>query len=90
MKPVFFLLRTCSKVSLASDIRQKGHITGLLYRESELALGTSRDAGALTSHDATVRVEKLLEKFNVLVVDIFDIVLLKEALFFHNSFRISC
>lgn len=69
------------RVGLASYIRKKRHEASALDREVELALVLCRNAAALASEDAGMRVEELLKNIDVLVVDVLDVVDREKALF---------
>jgi hypothetical protein len=52
--------------------------------QSKLALAFGADAGFLAADDAGVRVQESFDDFRVLIIDMFDVVLAKVALFFHG------
>lgn len=59
---------------------------GAFNRLGELALVLGRHATSLTGEQAAVRIEKLLQKFRILVVYVFNIVLRKVTLLLHIFF----
>ena len=71
------------KFHLASYERQKSHEPCTLHSSGELALILGGDASALATKDASVRIQELPQDLCILVVDEFDVVLAKIALFLH-------
>jgi len=57
---------------LPSDEREESHDACAFYRDRELTLHLYAHAGALPGHDTPMRIKKLLEKFRILVVDVFE------------------
>ena len=56
-------------LELANNVRDQGHEAGALHRLAERALAGGRKAGAAARHDLAVRIEKLFDRLDVLVVD---------------------
>ena len=77
MKVFFF----CVFQALLSDVRKKSHESGALDGHSELSLVLRAGSGSLLGLHSSVRIEKLLEDLGILVVDVFDIIRGKIALF---------
>lgn len=64
-----------SFLNLLLDEREEGHETCALYSSfyGPLLLGGETALGA--SHDATVRIDELLEQVDIFVVDVLDVIL---------------
>lgn len=78
LKPVFFLSY------LSSDVREKSHIASAFDGSRELPLVGRTHVSPLLCQESCMRIEKLLENFCVLIVDVLNIVLFEETLFRHN------
>ncbi len=68
---------------LSSHVREKSHESSAFDGERELALIDGAHFGSLLAHDASMRVEELLEDVRVLIVYVLNVVLLEEALLGH-------
>ena len=60
---------------LSCNVRKESHEPRALDGKSQLALVFGRDAASLSGLNAAVRVEELLKKLNVLIINVLDIVL---------------
>jgi hypothetical protein len=83
LQNIIFFLFTDTLPILSSHERQKPDIPRMLDRQGELTLAFSADAGFLTADDTGMRVQESFDDFCVLIIDMFNVVLTKVALFFH-------
>ena len=65
--------------NLLLNIRKKAHEARALHCCFYRALLLGGEAGALTTHDAAVRIDELLEKIDIFVVDVSDVILGKNV-----------
>ncbi len=66
---------------LFRDKWQESHEAGALHCLGELALALGIHEGLLLAHEACMRIQELLQELHILVIDVFDIILRKKALF---------
>jgi len=59
---------------LLRNIREKPHEAGPLDRDGQFALMLGAHAGALACEQPRVRIQKLLERFRILIVYVFNII----------------
>lgn len=69
---------------LLCDVRKEAHESSPLHCQGELALCARTYVRPLGGENASMRIEELLEKLRVLIVDMLYVILLKEALFCHR------
>lgn len=60
---------------LSDDEREKPHVSCALYRDRKRLLMGNRKASPAALHDTAVRIKKTLQDFDILVVDMLNIVL---------------
>ncbi len=82
------LVRSASVPWLPDEVRQKSHIAGALHGHRELSLVLGGDARMLPSLNTTMWIEKLLKKFRVFVINMFDVILRKITLWYFFFFHI--
>lgn len=68
---------------LVRHVRQQRHKSCALHGLGELALRLCTHSGLLARHDASVRIQELLEKLGILVVDEGNVIFREETLLFH-------
>jgi hypothetical protein len=61
------------------NVRQKRHEAGALYRCLDSALLLGGKTTSLSTQDASVRIDELLQEVDVFVIDVLDIVLRKNV-----------
>jgi hypothetical protein len=66
--------------SLVYDIRKETHVPGTFNGTRELTLMLRGCTGVFTRLNATIWIQKLLQKLNILIIDILDVVFGKIAL----------
>jgi len=64
---------------LLLHVREESHEAGTFDGLLNRALLLGSEARALAAHDAAVRVHELLEKLNVFVIDVADIILREDV-----------
>ncbi len=69
---------------LSSDVWEKSHKPCMLDRSCELALIFGCNTSSLFSHDLCIRRQEFVEQFDVLVINMLDIILLEVTLFLHS------
>ncbi len=69
--------------SLATDEWEKSHNASALNGIGEISLMLRSHTGLLSADDSSMRVQKLLQQINILIVDVFYIILGKVTLFIH-------
>ena len=68
-------------ILLSRDEREKTHVAGAFDSLGELPLAFSRDTSSFARLKTAMRIEKLFQKFDILIVDILDVILGEITLF---------